>query len=107
VDDGIRTHDGRDHNPGLYQLSYVHHRQRARAESTAYCCLQPFSKPSILLKSEGSRQALPHFSTLGRVGAVPLRRARPLRGGEVYTNSIRWESARRAPGRDPNPRPPA
>jgi hypothetical protein len=26
VDDGDRTHDNRDHNPGLYQLSYVHHR---------------------------------------------------------------------------------
>ncbi len=26
VDDGTRTHDDRDHNPGLYQLSYVHHR---------------------------------------------------------------------------------
>jgi hypothetical protein len=26
VDDGIRTHDGRNHNPGLYQLSYVHRR---------------------------------------------------------------------------------
>jgi hypothetical protein len=26
VDDGTRTHDGRNHNPGLYQLSYVHHR---------------------------------------------------------------------------------
>ena len=26
VDDGTRTHDSRDHNPGLYQLSYVHHR---------------------------------------------------------------------------------
>ena len=24
MDDGIRTHDNRDHNPGLYQLSYVH-----------------------------------------------------------------------------------
>ncbi len=24
VDDGTRTHDNRDHNPGLYQLSYVH-----------------------------------------------------------------------------------
>jgi hypothetical protein len=27
VDDGARTHDRRDHNPELYQLSYVHHRQ--------------------------------------------------------------------------------
>ena len=26
VDDGIRTHDDRVHNPGLYQLSYAHHR---------------------------------------------------------------------------------
>ena len=26
MDDGTRTRDGRNHNPGLYQLSYVHHR---------------------------------------------------------------------------------
>ncbi len=25
VDDGARTHDRRNHNPELYQLSYVHH----------------------------------------------------------------------------------
>jgi hypothetical protein len=25
VDDGARTHDNRNHNPGLYQLSYAHH----------------------------------------------------------------------------------
>jgi hypothetical protein len=32
VSDGIRTRDNRDHNPGLYQLSYAHHRLRgARA----------------------------------------------------------------------------
>ncbi|CAH16066.1 hypothetical protein lpl1827 [Legionella pneumophila str. Lens] len=24
VNDGTRTHDNRDHNPGLYQLSYAH-----------------------------------------------------------------------------------
>jgi hypothetical protein len=27
VDDGARTRDSRNHNPGLYQLSYVHHRR--------------------------------------------------------------------------------
>ena len=32
MDDGIRTHDGRNHNPGLYQLSYVH--QRVAIHST-------------------------------------------------------------------------
>jgi hypothetical protein len=26
VNDGARTHDHRDHNPGLYQLSYAHHK---------------------------------------------------------------------------------
>lgn len=25
VDDGVRTHDRRSHNPVLYQLSYAHH----------------------------------------------------------------------------------
>ena len=27
VDDGTRTHDNRNHNPGLYQLSYIHRRK--------------------------------------------------------------------------------
>jgi hypothetical protein len=26
VDDGTRTHDDWNHNPGLYQLSYTHHK---------------------------------------------------------------------------------
>ena len=31
VDDGARTHDHWNHNPGLYQLSYVHHCDRFHA----------------------------------------------------------------------------
>ena len=39
VADGTRTHDNRNHNPGLYQLSYSHHRgtgtqARAAPENT-------------------------------------------------------------------------
>ena len=30
VADGTRTHDNRNHNPGLYQLSYSHRRSTAR-----------------------------------------------------------------------------
>ena len=30
VDDGDRTHDNRDHNPVLYQLSYAHHSLESR-----------------------------------------------------------------------------
>jgi len=29
VADGARTHDNRNHNPGLYQLSYSHHGNEA------------------------------------------------------------------------------
>ena len=40
VDDGIRTRDGRNHNPGLYQLSYVHHR-RATTEVARPAGIEP------------------------------------------------------------------
>ena len=36
VDDGIRTHDDRNHNPGLYQLSYAHHRSALLARPTGF-----------------------------------------------------------------------
>ena len=32
VADGTRTHDNRNHNPGLYQLSYGHRRGRIIAQ---------------------------------------------------------------------------
>ena len=38
VADGARTHDNRNHNPGLYQLSYSHRkRQIITAEPSGYC----------------------------------------------------------------------
>ena len=38
VADGARTHDNRNHNPGLYQLSYSHRiRQIITAEPSFYC----------------------------------------------------------------------
>ncbi len=33
--DGARTHDNRNHNPGLYQLSYSHHRRENYSERSA------------------------------------------------------------------------
>ena len=38
VSDGIRTHDRRDHNPELYQLSYAH---RGAYESTSVVSAEP------------------------------------------------------------------
>jgi hypothetical protein len=57
VDDGTRTHDGRDHNPGLYQLSYVHHRHRHEpSRINGLRSSKPFGQPSMLLKIQGCRQ---------------------------------------------------
>ena len=39
VDDGARTHDRRNHNPELYQLSYAHH--------CSGCVFYPVLKPLV------------------------------------------------------------
>jgi hypothetical protein len=36
VADGARTHDNRNHNPGLYQLSYSHRRSANYSERALY-----------------------------------------------------------------------
>src|SRR5215831_3150543 len=36
VADGTRTHDNRNHNPGLYQLSYSHRCSRTRSARLEY-----------------------------------------------------------------------
>jgi hypothetical protein len=84
VDDGTRTHDGRDHNPGLYQLSYVHHRHRLElSRINDLRSSKPFSKPSMILKIKGFRQV-----------QMPYKKhpPAPSQGGEVYTNRCQWES---------------
>jgi hypothetical protein len=37
VADGARTHDNRNHNPGLYQLSYSHRRVKIITALAPYC----------------------------------------------------------------------
>ena len=46
VTDGARTHDHRNHNPGLYQLSYNHHTVRIYTEQYGQNSL--FKKPNKL-----------------------------------------------------------
>ena len=43
VADGARTHDNRNHNPGLYQLSYSHHKLQIIDEVTFYLVSAKFS----------------------------------------------------------------
>ena len=76
VADGTRTRDNRNHNPGLYQLSYSHHRRKLET-----CCfvvrpagLEPTTpglegRCSIRL-SYGHKQAgMPHDFRRNREGA--------------------------------------
>ena len=48
VDDGARTHDRRDHNPELYQLSYVHHRQPKTNAIPTNCAILVMARPAGL-----------------------------------------------------------
>ena len=48
VDDGARTHDRRDHNPELYQLSYVHHRQPKTNAIPTTCATLVMARPAGL-----------------------------------------------------------
>ena len=81
VADGTRTHDDRNHNPGLYQLSYSHH------------CLAASTLPvKILACPAGLEPTTPSLEgwcsirlSYGQfaVTRVPIGRANVGRGGEI------------------------
>ena len=48
MDDGTRTHDDRDHNPGLYQLSYAHHGKRIVGGFCHRCTTRKLARPAGL-----------------------------------------------------------
>src|SRR5512142_2933463 len=88
VADGTRTHDNRNHNPGLYQLSYSHHGDLPRA----------IRAPRRGDTGERSRELLilsdfrPHPRAIGRPGlgwAGPGAPADRLRPECRHANAIR------------------
>ena len=76
VDDGTRTHDSRDHNPGLYQLSYAHHCQKrsntsigapGRSRTCDHRLRRPVLYPTELRAPAGTKPtSTPLVSSVGR-----------------------------------------
>jgi hypothetical protein len=92
VDDGARTHDRRDHNPELYQLSYVHHRPTEINQTTISTNL----RHPVMARPAGLEPA-----TLGLEGRCSIR----LSYGRMRCSSI--ASSEWSGQRDSNPRPSA
>ena len=56
VDDGVRTHDPRDHNPMLCQLSYIHHHSRPGPTNLTLARLEGIEPPTCGLEIRCSIQ---------------------------------------------------
>src|SRR5664280_1860367 len=58
VADGARTHDNRNHNPGLYQLSYSHHRTVNYSERPFRSAVQAAQREVLVAASADSAALL-------------------------------------------------
>ena len=56
VNDGIRTRDNWNHNPGLYQLSYIHHHFDSKIPGNQMARLTGFEPVTIRLEGGCSIQ---------------------------------------------------
>ena len=53
VNDGARTHDNRNHNPGLYQLSYIHRYNILDSKISSYQMVRLTGFEPVTIRLEG------------------------------------------------------
>ena len=53
VNDGARTHDNRNHNPGLYQLSYIHRYNILDSKVSSYQMVRLTGFEPVTIRLEG------------------------------------------------------
>ena len=87
MDDGTRTHDDRDHNPGLYQLSYAHH-------GNTYRTLIPMivDRESTIIGAPGRTRTCNRQLRRPMLYPIELRAQRILVQTVVYSLPPRWSS---------------
>ena len=61
VADGARTHDNRNHNPGLYQLSYSHRRAADYSPISRLFLRRNFARAALFINRHKGQGGLGHF----------------------------------------------
>ena len=95
MDDRDRTCDNRNHNPGLYQLSYIHHMAR-NAESPAKSPQAAASIGRDLVRSAGLEPVTPGLEGRCSIRLSYDRQAFLSKGAEKWW-SRRWDLNSRPP----------
>ena len=99
VGDGTRTHDNRNHNPGLYQLSYTHRsnfcahitvRKEILRKPTVLSSSKKPVSGGLILKRTGSctSRRFVHFTAAGAFGA-PAEQTDCSRAQEAHVERLR------------------
>ena len=92
VADGTRTHDNRNHNPGLYQLSYNHHATdyNLKLEIIKFWASINSQRPKYILLVNRTQRFCGDFELLFKVVVIgqTFSLGQPLSKLRLFTTSI-------------------